>query len=55
MECTGKFLDCASLCPYFEIGVKQVVVSAPVKETGALNVVLGCNDGKRTGKCVVLR
>ena len=45
MECTGKFLKVAELEAYFaECGVKRVVVSAPVKEKGALNVVLGCND-----------
>ena len=44
MECTGKFLDVATLQAYFDqCGIKQVVVSAPVKEEGALNVVLGCN------------
>jgi len=44
MECTGKFLKVNTLQPYFdECGFKQVVVSAPVKEEGALNVVLGCN------------
>jgi glyceraldehyde 3-phosphate dehydrogenase len=44
MECTGKFLTVATLQPYFDTcGIKQVVVSAPVKEAGALNVVLGCN------------
>lgn len=44
MECTGKFLKVAQLEAYFaECGVKRVVVSAPVKEEGALNVVLGCN------------
>jgi glyceraldehyde 3-phosphate dehydrogenase len=44
MECTGKFITMESLKPYLEkCGVKQLVVSAPVKEVGALNVVLGCN------------
>ena len=44
MECTGKFLTVQTLQPYFEkCGVKRVVVSAPVKEDGVLNVVLGCN------------
>jgi glyceraldehyde 3-phosphate dehydrogenase len=44
MECTGKFLKVAELQPYFDnCGIKQVVVSAPVKEEGALNVVLGAN------------
>lgn len=47
MECTGKFLKVANLSPYFDkCGIKQVVVSAPVKEAGALNVVLGCNHEK---------
>eukprot|EP00980_Cylindrotheca_fusiformis_P013323 scaffold3389_cov119-Cylindrotheca_fusiformis.AAC.15 len=47
MECTGKFLKVATLSPYFDkCGIKQVVVSAPVKEEGALNVVLGCNHEK---------
>ena len=47
MECTGKFLKVKTLQPYFDkCGVKQIVVSAPVKEEGALNVVLGCNHEK---------
>uniref|UniRef100_A0A6T8JHQ6 Glyceraldehyde-3-phosphate dehydrogenase n=1 Tax=Proboscia inermis TaxID=420281 RepID=A0A6T8JHQ6_9STRA len=46
MECTGKFLKVATLSPYFDMGVKRVVVSAPVKESGALNIVLGCNHQK---------
>jgi len=44
MECTGKFLKVKELDAYFaQCGVQRVVVSAPVKEEGALNVVLGCN------------
>lgn len=35
----------AVLQQYLEQGVKRVVVSAPVKEAGALNVVMGVNDG----------
>ena len=51
MECTGKFLKVKTLQPYFDkCGVKQVVVSAPVKEEGALNVVLGCNHDKLSSK-----
>ena len=46
MECTGKFLTVAVLQPFFDKGIKQVVVSAPIKEKGALNVVLGCNHQK---------
>eukprot|EP00558_Chaetoceros_sp_UNC1202_P007894 CAMPEP_0197246362 /NCGR_PEP_ID=MMETSP1429-20130617/10823_1 /TAXON_ID=49237 /ORGANISM="Chaetoceros sp., Strain UNC1202" /LENGTH=350 /DNA_ID=CAMNT_0042706993 /DNA_START=118 /DNA_END=1170 /DNA_ORIENTATION=+ len=44
LECTGKFLKVDTLKAYTEqCGVKRVVVSAPVKEPGMLNVVLGCN------------
>ena len=47
MECTGKFVKVDALQPYFDTcGIQQVVVSAPVKEAGALNVVLGCNHQK---------
>ncbi|MBA3396011.1 MAG: ArsJ-associated glyceraldehyde-3-phosphate dehydrogenase [Deltaproteobacteria bacterium] len=43
LECSGKFRTTALLNPYFERGVKKVIVAAPVKE-GALNVVVGVND-----------
>jgi glyceraldehyde 3-phosphate dehydrogenase len=43
LECSGKFRTPESLAPYFEAGVKTVIVAAPVK-TGALNVVMGVND-----------
>jgi len=43
LECSGKFRTAAELAPYFECGVKKVIVAAPVKE-GALNVVVGVND-----------
>ncbi|HEX2528650.1 MAG TPA: ArsJ-associated glyceraldehyde-3-phosphate dehydrogenase [Geminicoccus sp.] len=43
LECSGKFVTAESLAPYFDRGVKTVVVAAPVKK-GALNVVMGCND-----------
>ena len=47
LECTGKFLTTESLQPYLDIcHVKQIVVSAPVKEPNVLNVVLGCNHHK---------
>ncbi len=44
LECTGRFKTLDSLRPYFERGIRKVVVSAPVKEAGALNVVMGVND-----------
>jgi glyceraldehyde 3-phosphate dehydrogenase len=43
LECSGKFRTPHSLQPYFDQGVKKVIVSAPVKE-GALNIVMGIND-----------
>ncbi len=44
LESTGKFRTLDTLEPYFEAGVRKVVVAAPVKEDEALNVVMGCND-----------
>ncbi len=44
LECTGKFLKPADLEPYFDRGVKRVIVAAPVKDESALNVVVGVND-----------
>jgi glyceraldehyde 3-phosphate dehydrogenase len=43
LECSGKFRTAAQLAPYFDRGVKKVIVAAPVKN-GALNVVMGVND-----------
>ncbi|MDG2122370.1 MAG: ArsJ-associated glyceraldehyde-3-phosphate dehydrogenase [Verrucomicrobiales bacterium] len=43
VESSGAFRTPESLQPYFDAGVKKVVVAAPVK-TGALNIVMGCND-----------
>ncbi|CEJ45324.1 ArsJ-associated glyceraldehyde-3-phosphate dehydrogenase [Umezakia ovalisporum] len=43
LECSGKFRTPATLNPYFERGVKKVIVAAPVKEK-ALNIVMGVND-----------
>ncbi|KAG5182557.1 hypothetical protein JKP88DRAFT_199230 [Tribonema minus] len=43
-DCTGVFLTKAKLQPYLAAGVQRVVVSAPVKEEGVLNVVVGVND-----------
>jgi glyceraldehyde 3-phosphate dehydrogenase len=44
LECTGKFLKTEQLNEYFRRGVKRVIVAAPVKEGGALNIVVGVND-----------
>jgi glyceraldehyde 3-phosphate dehydrogenase len=44
LECTGKFLKPEQLRPYFDRGVKRVIVAAPVKDPAALNIVVGVND-----------
>lgn len=46
LECSGKFKTPESLAPYFERGVRKVVVAAPVKDARALNVVVGVNDDR---------
>ncbi|ETW14426.1 glyceraldehyde-3-phosphate dehydrogenase [Roseivivax marinus] len=43
VDCTGQFKTEAALAPYFEAGVKKVVVSAPIKDGGAANIVYGVN------------
>lgn len=42
LECSGAFRTTESLNPYFDRGVKKVLVSCPVKE-GAVNIVMGVN------------
>jgi len=44
LACTGKFLKPDELKIYFDRGVKRVIVSAPVKDNQALNIVVGVND-----------
>lgn len=44
IEASGKMKTVAVLQGYLDQGVKRVVVSAPVKEAGALNVVIGVNE-----------
>ncbi|CEG54818.1 Glyceraldehyde-3-phosphate dehydrogenase [Stutzerimonas xanthomarina] len=44
IEASGKMKTVAVLQAYLDQGVKRVVVCAPVKESGALNVVMGVND-----------
>ncbi|MFN3937259.1 MAG: ArsJ-associated glyceraldehyde-3-phosphate dehydrogenase [Gemmobacter sp.] len=43
IDCTGAFKTAARIEPYFAAGVSRVVVSAPVRDGGALNVVYGVN------------
>ncbi len=44
IEASGKMKSKAILQAYLDQGVKRVVVTAPVKEDGVLNVVMGVND-----------
>ncbi|MFW6345817.1 MAG: ArsJ-associated glyceraldehyde-3-phosphate dehydrogenase [Halomonas sp.] len=44
IECSGKMKTKEKLHAYLDQGVERVVVSAPVKEQGVLNVVVGVND-----------
>lgn len=44
IDCTGVFKTEAKLAPYFDAGVKKVVVSAPVKDGSTANIVMGVND-----------
>ncbi|HGY9575024.1 TPA: ArsJ-associated glyceraldehyde-3-phosphate dehydrogenase [Vibrio fluvialis] len=44
IEATGVHRKTAFLNQYLEQGVKRVVVSAPVKEPGIANIVVGVND-----------
>lgn len=43
IEASGLMKSSAALDAYFQQGVKRVVVTAPVKEQGVLNVVMGVN------------
>ncbi len=44
LEATGVHRDKALLQNYLDQGVKRVVVSAPVKQPGIANIVMGVND-----------
>ncbi|MEA3299361.1 MAG: ArsJ-associated glyceraldehyde-3-phosphate dehydrogenase [Pseudomonadota bacterium] len=44
IEASGKMKTQAVLQAYLDQGVRRVVVTAPVKEDGVLNVVMGVND-----------
>nr|WP_067297971.1 ArsJ-associated glyceraldehyde-3-phosphate dehydrogenase [Marinobacterium profundum] len=43
IEASGKMKTCGLLQAYLDQGVKRVLVTAPVKEAGVLNVVMGVN------------
>ncbi len=44
IDCTGVFKSEAKLAPYFDAGVKKLVVSAPVKDGPTANIVYGVNQ-----------
>ena len=43
LECTGKFITPESLQGHLDRGAKRVIVAAPVKTGGVLNMVVGIN------------
>ena len=44
LECTGKFLTAETLQGHLDRGAKRVIVAAPVKTGGVLNIVMGINE-----------
>lgn len=53
IDCTGAFKTNEKLAPYYAAGVRKVVVSAPVKEDNALNIVYGVNHDLYDGHDLV--
>ncbi|MEQ3710441.1 glyceraldehyde 3-phosphate dehydrogenase NAD-binding domain-containing protein, partial [Tateyamaria sp.] len=53
IDCTGVFKTEAKLAPYFQAGVKKVIVSAPVKDGETANIVYGVNNSAYTGQPIV--
>ncbi len=53
VDCTGVFKTAAKVAPYYEAGVKKVVVSAPVEAPEAANIVYGVNHHIYTGQNLV--
>ncbi len=43
LECTGRFLNPETLQGHLDRGAKRVIVAAPVKVGGVLNIVVGIN------------
>lgn len=44
LECSGKFLDRKTIEGHLQRGAKRVIVAAPVKVDGVLNIVVGVNE-----------
>ena len=53
IDCTGVFRTAEKLAPYYAAGVKKVVVSAPVKDAEAANIVYGVNHDIYDGQDLV--
>jgi glyceraldehyde-3-phosphate dehydrogenase (arsenate-transferring) len=53
IDCTGAHRTGETLAPYFAAGVKKVVVSAPVKDETAANIVYGVNQESYKGQDIV--
>lgn len=43
LECSGRFVTSAAVQGHIDRGAKRVIVAAPVKDDGALNIVYGIN------------
>jgi len=54
IDCTGVFKTAARIAPYLAAGIRKVVVSAPVKDGGALNIVYGVNHHLYDGSQSIL-
>jgi glyceraldehyde 3-phosphate dehydrogenase len=46
LECTGKFLTPETLQGHLDRGARRVIVAAPVKVGGVLNIVVGVNEDR---------
>ena len=44
LDCTGNFKSQKKLNPYFQKGIKKVIVSAPINEKEVVNLVYGVNQ-----------
>jgi glyceraldehyde 3-phosphate dehydrogenase len=44
LEASGKLRTTELLQPHLDGGARKVIVAAPVKSDGVLNIVMGCND-----------
>lgn len=53
LDCTGVFKTAAKIAPYWQAGVTKVLVSAPVNDGDALNLVYGVNHDRYDGHRLV--